>query len=82
MPIESLPSAQIIASDSIIFLIKLLIILLASFYFIFSLLILRRVSLMTETLITSVSPVLRIFSLVHSILALVVLVVIIKLLFF
>lgn len=50
--------------------VKVGILILAVLYFIFSLIVVRQVSLMTEILMTEVSPILRFFSIVHAGLAL------------
>lgn len=61
--------------------INSLIIALFILYFIFSLVIVRQVNLMTETLITEVAPALRAFSIIHSGFALGVIILFIGLLF-
>ncbi len=55
--------------------IKLLILSLMVLYFIFSLIVLRQINLMTETLITEISPVIKGLGFVHVFLALALLVV-------
>jgi len=47
-------------------ILKIGIITLSVFYFAFSLVVVRQVSLMTETLITEVAPLLRAFSIIHA----------------
>lgn len=68
MPIES----QILAlpSDLIWITLKVGIVFLSALYFIFSLIVVRQVNLMTEALITEISPILRAFSIIHAGLAL------------
>lgn len=58
-------------------LIKLLILSLMALYFIFSLIVLRQINLMTETLITEISPVIKGLGFIHVFLALGLLIVII-----
>lgn len=62
-------------------IVKLGILLLAALYFAFSLIVVRQVSLMTETLITEVAPLLRAFSIIHAGLALGIIILFIGLLF-
>lgn len=57
--------------------IKLLILSLMVLYFIFSLIVLRQINLMTETLITEISPIIKGLGLIHVFVALAMLVVII-----
>lgn len=47
-------------------LLKYGFIALAILYFVFSLIVVRQVQLMTDTLVTEVSPVLRAFSILHA----------------
>lgn len=65
----------------VLWISKLSVVLLAGLYFIFSLIIVRQVKMMTETLITEVSPLLRAFSIVHAGLALGVIILLIGYLF-
>lgn len=67
--------------DGFWLIVKVGMIILAVFYFIFSLIVVRQVSLMTELLMTEVSPVLRAFSIVHAGLALGIVVLFIGFLF-
>lgn len=50
--------------------IKIGFIVLASLYFLFSLIVVRQVKLMTQTLVTAVSPILKTLSIIHAVLAL------------
>lgn len=63
-------SATITSLEGVWLIMRVGIIILAVFYFIFSLIVLRQVNLMTETLITEVSPLLRAFAILHAGLAL------------
>lgn len=58
MPVESLFNFWAVP--------RIAILILASFYFIFSLIVARQINLMTETLVTKNSPVLRAFAIIHS----------------
>lgn len=60
---------------------KFLVILLASSYFFFSLVIVRQINLMTETLMTESSPLLRAFAIIHAGLALGIIILFIGILF-
>lgn len=71
----------ILPSEIVLFIIKGGIILFATVYFIFSLVVVRQVSLMTETLITEVSPFIKAFSIIHAGLALGIIILFIGLLF-
>ena len=62
-------------------LVKVGLLLLSALYFIFSLIVVRQVSLMTETLVTEVAPLIRAFSIIHSGLALGIILLFIGLLF-
>ena len=59
---------------------KVLLTVLAGLYFIFTLVVIRQVNLMTESLSTEVDPAIRIFSFFYAILSLGVLVLFIRLL--
>lgn len=61
-------------SDAIFSIVRILFLILAALYFIFSLFVIRQVNLMTETLITEVGTVLRVFALFHTLVALAVVV--------
>lgn len=52
--------------SGLLFLINGGIILLLTLYFFFSLIVVRQVKLMTETLITEVAPFIRAFSILHA----------------
>lgn len=62
-------------------LIKVLLLGMFGFYFIFSLVVVRQVKLMTEVLLSGGAPLLRAFSIIHAGFALGVLVLFIGLLF-
>lgn len=61
-------------SDAIFSIVRILFLILAALYFIFSLFVIRQINLMTETLITEVGTVLRVFALFHTLVALTVVV--------
>ncbi|MBI4037058.1 hypothetical protein HY385_01400 [Candidatus Daviesbacteria bacterium] len=67
--------------DGVWLIVKIGTILLAVFYFLFSLVVVRQISLMTETLMTEVSPLLRALSILHAGLALGVIILLIGILF-
>ena len=67
--------------DGFWWILKVGIIIMATFYFIFSLIVLRQVNLMTETIITEASGFLRALSIVHAGLALGIIILFIGLLF-
>lgn len=81
LPEASVLTAAINPTDGFWLIVKAGIIVLLVLYFVFSLIVVRQVSLMTETLITEVSPVLRFFSVVHAGLALGIVVLFIGFLF-
>ncbi len=62
-------------------IVKFGLLLLAVLYFIFSLIVVRQVSLMTDTLMTEVAPLIRAFSIIHAGLALGIIILFIGLLF-
>lgn len=64
-----------------LFVFKTGLLLLAVLYFIFSLIIVRQVRLMTQILITEVSPLLRAFSIMHAGFALGIIILLIGFLF-
>lgn len=68
-------------AEGFLILVKFGLLLLAVLYFIFSLIVVRQVALMTETLMTEVTPLLRAFSIIHSGLALGIILLFIGLLF-
>lgn len=55
-----------LTTDTFLSFLKLAILLILIFYAIFALLIVRQVDLMSKTLITSVSPLVKAFSIVHA----------------
>lgn len=57
------------------------ILVLAVLYFIFSLIVIRQVNLMTEIIMTEAAPILRAFSIIHSGLALGIVILLIGFLF-
>lgn len=67
--------------DSFWLMMKVGILFLGALYFVFSLIIVRQVSLMSEVLITEVSPLLRAFTILHAGLALGIIILFIGLLF-
>lgn len=67
--------------DGLLILVKAGILLLAVLYFVFSLIVVRQVALMVETLMTEFVPFLRAFSIIHAGLALGVIILFIGLLF-
>jgi hypothetical protein len=71
MPDQSVSSnlINLFFTDSWI-VFKLGLLVLFFFYFLFSLIVVRQVQLMTDTLITQVSPLLRAFSIIHALIAL------------
>ncbi|TSC87871.1 MAG: Uncharacterized protein G01um10147_374 [Microgenomates group bacterium Gr01-1014_7] len=54
------------ASEAILVFLKVAILIILAFYAIFALLIVRQVDLMSKTLITTVSPILKGFSIIHA----------------
>lgn len=74
-------SSVVTPMDGVWLVVKVGIIILSVFYFLFSLVVVRQVSLMTDTLITEISPYLRAFSLIHAGLALGVIILLIGFLF-
>lgn len=63
MPVDTITTLPIF--DSVWLIIKLGLFILGILYFIFSLIVVQQVRLMTISLITEVSPVIRFFSLIH-----------------
>lgn len=74
-------SSVITPMDGVWLVVRVGVIILSAFYFLFSLVVVRQVSLMTDTLITEISPYLRAFSLIHAGLALGVIILLIGILF-
>ena len=52
--------------ESVLIFLKTTILLILVFYAIFALLIVRQVDLMSKTLITEMSPILKAFSIIHA----------------
>ncbi|RJO61161.1 hypothetical protein C4544_03555 [candidate division WS5 bacterium] len=82
MPIEG-QFAQTAFSglNSFWFASKFAVMILSLLYFVFSLIVLRQINFMTEVLITDVAPVLRAFAILHSGLALGIIILLIGFLF-
>ncbi|MCL4366736.1 hypothetical protein M1563_01055 [Patescibacteria group bacterium] len=74
-------STTLLALSSFWWVVKVALLILSGLYFIFSLIVVRQVSLMTETLITEVSPFLRAFSILHAGVALGIVILLFGLLF-
>lgn len=70
MLVENMITTSLFSLETVWQIIRIGIIILAGLYFIFSLIVVRQVNLMTETLITEVSPLLRAFAIIHAGLAL------------
>lgn len=81
MSLEGAVSIPIVPMDLIWLIVKSSFILLVGLYFIFSLIVVRQVNLMTETLITEVAPFLRAFAIIHAGVALGMIVLLIGFLF-
>lgn len=64
MPI-SIPT-NTLDSEATTVILKVAILLILAFYAIFALIVVRQVDLMSKTLITKVSPLLKAFSIVHA----------------
>jgi len=64
----------------VFFVFKVLLTILAGLYFIFSLVVIRQASLMTESLSTEVDPAIRVFAIFYAVLSLGVLILFIRLL--
>ena len=58
--------STLLKSDFILISIKGSILLILIFYAIFSLIIIRQVNIMRKTLITNISPIIRVFSIIHA----------------
>lgn len=74
-------STTVTPIEGFIVIFRVGLIILAALYFLFSLIVYRQVVLMTETLMTEVTPLLRAFAIIHSGLALGIIVLFIGLLF-
>ncbi len=82
MPIDSQVLSAMTSPSTFIWDIpRLGIIFLAVLYFVFSLIVLRQIKLMSETLISETSPVLTAFAIIHSGLALGIIILFIGFLF-
>lgn len=68
-------------ADFVLFLTRSGVLTLSVLYFVFSLVIVRQVTLMTETLITEVAPIIKAFSIIHAGFALGVIILLIGFLF-
>lgn len=66
MSLEGGVFSSIVPMDLVWLIVKATFILLAGLYFVFSLIVVRQVNLMTETLITEVAPFLRAFAIIHA----------------
>lgn len=66
--------SNLLISDAVFSLIRILFLILAALYFIFSLFVIRQINLMTETLMTEAGTILRVFGFFHTLLALGVLI--------
>lgn len=66
MSLESNVFSPVVSMEMVWFIVKSAIIILGSLYFIFSLIVVRQVNLMTDTLITEVAPFLRAFAIIHA----------------
>lgn len=64
------PNLNLFAITNLAVLFKGLYIVLAVLYFVFALIVVRQVSLMTETVITEAGSLLRVLSIIHAIFAL------------
>lgn len=61
--------SDLFSIEALLFFIKVVILIILVFYTIFSLIIVRQVDLMSKTLITPVSSILKAFSILHAVLA-------------
>lgn len=64
MPITT--QVSLFNPQATLFFLKMAILLILVFYAIFALIIVRQVDLMSKTLITNVSPILKAFSIIHA----------------
>ncbi len=67
-------------SDSLIATFKLLLLVLSILYFLFSIIVVRQVSLMTDSLVTEITPAFRVFAIIFAVISLAVVISFIKLL--
>lgn len=77
----SFSQAVIFPADGILFIIKVSLLTLSVLYFIFTLIVVRQVNMMTETLITEVAPVIQAFAILNAGIGLGVIILFIGLLF-
>ena len=68
-------------AEGVLLIIKVGLIILSVLYFVFSLIVVRQVNLMTDTLITEVSPILQAMAIINAGVALGVIILFIGLLF-
>ncbi|MDD2822577.1 MAG: hypothetical protein PHQ59_00715 [Candidatus Daviesbacteria bacterium] len=66
MSLESTIFNPVVSMDTVWFIVKGGLVVLSLLYFIFSLIVVRQINLMTDTLITEVAPYLRAFAIIHS----------------
>lgn len=66
MPFESSVINPLVPIDLMWFIIRSSLVILSLLYFIFSLIVVRQINLMTDTLITEVAPFLRAFAIIHA----------------
>ncbi len=66
MSLEGSVFTPMVPMDLVWLIVKSAFIVLAGLYFIFSLIVVRQVNLMTDTLITEVAPFLRAFAIIHA----------------
>jgi hypothetical protein len=79
MPVETVTPTSL---EWVYFVFKTAILLISLLYLVFSLIVVRQVNLMTETIITEVTPFLRFLSVLHAGLSLGVIILVFGLLFF
>lgn len=58
--------SSLFESEAVLVILKGAILILLLFYAIFALMVVRQVDLMSKTLITSISPVVKVFALLHA----------------
>lgn len=66
MPVEGTNIFPIFSMEMVWLIVKILIILLSTLYFIFSLILVRQVAFMAETLMTEVTPILKGLSIIYA----------------
>ncbi|MFA5932629.1 MAG: DUF5657 family protein [Microgenomates group bacterium] len=66
MPLESNFFNPAVSMETIWFIVRGALVILSLLYFVFSLIVIRQVNLMTDTLITEVAPYLRAFAIIHA----------------